>query len=130
MLEDRGGELGRSPAMGFTLGVPGRGGARGNELKRPDGAGGDEGAEGIVGSLAAGGFASEVARAAADSGDDDLRLTGGGGGACELRAGASTSSMSASASTSDSSFGSGIISVIDSSRHLGSGVGHTQQNIS
>jgi hypothetical protein len=67
-------------------------------------------ADGIVGSLAAGGFASEATGVVIGADDDDRR--GGGGGACEPRAGASTSSMSASASTSDSSFGSWIISVI------------------
>ncbi len=124
-LDGRGGELGRSPAIGLTLGVPGRGGASGKELRWPEpsdggddggvrkpsgiaGAGGNgvtiAGADGIVGSLAAGDFAS-AARVAGS------RVTGGGGGVCELRAGASTNSMSASASISDSSFGS-IISVI------------------
>jgi hypothetical protein len=149
-LEMRGGELGRSPpGMGFELGVPGRGGARGSELRRPEENGGDEGgvrtpsgmetggadgviagADGIVGSLAAGGFSDAAAATVDDSGEEDFRLTGGGGGACEPRGGASTSSINASASISDSSFGSWIICVIWASRTPPPGrAGHAQQNI-
>ncbi len=73
------------------------------------------GADGIVGSLAAGGFSDAAAVTVDDSGEADFRLPGGGGGACEPRGGASTSSIKASASISDSSLGSWIISVIAAS---------------
>jgi hypothetical protein len=81
-LETRGGVLGRS-VMGFRLGAPGRGGASGNELRRPDGRtlsgiepGGapSAGGDGSVGSEGAAGFDSS----------DDFRLAGGGGGVCDL----------------------------------------------
>jgi hypothetical protein len=44
--EMRGGELGRSPGIGFALGVPGRGGASGNELRRLGGCDEKEGGAG------------------------------------------------------------------------------------
>jgi hypothetical protein len=111
------------------LGVPGRGGASGNELRRLGGwdeKDGDEpierlsemalgaeatalGAEATAG--AEGVFASADPRATTD----ELWLTGGGGGVWEFRvAPASTSSISASGSTSDSSLGSCIISAVTS----------------
>jgi hypothetical protein len=123
VLDDRGGVLGRSVVIGFKLGVPGRGGAEGNELSRlepseggvdgddfcvsgaPSAIGGADGIEGIVGSEFLGGFDSVSA------GAPDFRF-GGGGGECEARAGWSTSSINASASISGSSFGSWIIVVI------------------
>jgi hypothetical protein len=97
------GTFGRSAAMGLTLGVPGRGGAAGKELSRPDVIGdgdeeagrvlwgaatGDVGAwiacvDGMVGSDAACGLNSAAALVA-ESGEADLRVAGGGGGAREL----------------------------------------------
>src|SRR5262245_52387520 len=109
-LDERGGWLGRLPPIGFTLGVPGRGGATGNELSRPAGGEEDDGEDAEDGE---GGGGS----GARGSADDDCeggagRFKGGGAGACERGAGESTSSMRASDSTSDSLFGSSIISCV------------------
>jgi hypothetical protein len=103
-LDDRSGMFGRSAAMGLTLGVPGRGGAAGKELSRPDVIGeadeetgrvlsgaatGDGGAwiacaDGMVGSDVACGLNSAAALVVAESGEADLRVAGGGGGVREL----------------------------------------------
>jgi hypothetical protein len=123
--------------MGFTLGVPGRGGASGNVLRRlggceeKDGGGGGRLSEpaspptgGAARAGAEGVFGSEVVSTFGDDGVPELgaapnfRLTGGGGGLWELRTvPASMSSINASGSTSDSSLGSTIICATTLARH-------------